>query len=68
MSYCTSCGSSIPDGQGSSCSMCYGDPYHGRDGYYLQELERDAEMKEAQRIEKLSAALAKGENTVNPIN
>jgi hypothetical protein len=38
--YCTSCGSRIPDGQGKSCSMCYGDPYWGRDGYYLAYLEQ----------------------------
>ncbi len=34
MPYCTSCGSPIPDGQGKSCSMCYGDIAHGNDGYY----------------------------------
>jgi len=34
MSSCTSCGSPIPDGQGSSCSMCYGDMSYGSDGYY----------------------------------
>ena len=37
--YCTSCGSPIPDGQGKSCSMCYGDPAHGRDGYYQQFID-----------------------------
>jgi hypothetical protein len=43
------CGSSIPDNQGSSsCSMCYGDPYHGKDGYYLAELER-AERERQER-------------------
>jgi len=31
---CTSCGLPIPDGQGKSCSMCYGDINYGRDGYY----------------------------------
>jgi hypothetical protein len=36
MPNCTSCGSSIPNGQGSSCSMCYGDISHGSDGYYEQ--------------------------------
>ena len=36
MSYCTSCGLPIPDGQGSSCSMCYGDVEYGKDGYYEQ--------------------------------
>ena len=39
MAYCTSCGSPIPDGQGKSCSMCYGDIDHGRDGYYRQWAE-----------------------------
>ena len=34
MTYCTSCGSPIPEGQGKSCSMCYGDIEHGKDGYY----------------------------------
>lgn len=32
--HCTSCGLPIPDGQGDSCSMCYGDIGHGTDGYY----------------------------------
>jgi len=36
MPNCTSCGSSIPEGQGSSCSMCYGDIAHGSDGYYQE--------------------------------
>lgn len=40
MKYCTSCGSPIPDNQGSnSCSMCYGDIDHGKDGYYRQHME-----------------------------
>jgi len=34
MANCTSCGSPIPDDQGKSCSMCFGDPDHGHDGYY----------------------------------
>lgn len=34
--YCTSCASPIPDGQGKSCSMCYGDISYGTDGYYEQ--------------------------------
>lgn len=31
-----------------SCSMCYGDPHHGTDGYYqalLDEHARQAEME-----------------------
>ena len=50
MNYCTSCGLPIPEGQGKSCSMCYGDIAHGKDGYYekwLEEQEKDAgECKE----------------------
>ena len=34
MPYCSSCGNEIPEGQGSSCSMCYGDMAYGSDGYY----------------------------------
>lgn len=42
MKYCTSCGSVIPDNQGSdSCSMCYGDIGHGRDGYYADWMEEE---------------------------
>ena len=37
-SHCVCCGSPVPDGQ-RTCSMCYGDPYHGRDGYYLRWIE-----------------------------
>ncbi len=37
--YCTSCGLPIPEGQGNSCSMCYGDIDHGRDGYYREWAE-----------------------------
>jgi len=51
MAYCTSCGSYIPEGQGKSCSMCYGDPYHGKDGYYLRELEEQERQKESERQE-----------------
>ena len=43
--YCTSCGLPIPDGQGKSCSMCYGDPYYGRDGYALKVLEEQAQQE-----------------------
>jgi len=37
--YCSSCGSQIPDGQGKSCSMCYGDVDYGSDGYYRKWME-----------------------------
>lgn len=40
MPYCTSCGSPIPEGQGKSCSMCYGDIDYGKDGYYRDWAER----------------------------
>jgi len=43
MPYCSSCGSPIPEGQGSSCSMCYGDVDHGRDGYYRRMMEEQFE-------------------------
>jgi len=49
MSSCTSCGLPIPDGQGSSCSMCYGDMGYGSDGYYeawAAEEMRQEELKE----------------------
>jgi len=39
MGRCASCGVSIPDGQ-RLCSMCYGDPFYGRDGYYLSYLKK----------------------------
>jgi hypothetical protein len=40
--YCSSCGRSIPEGQGKSCSMCYGDVAFGRDNYYKDWLEDQA--------------------------
>lgn len=42
MGNCQSCGSEIPDSQ-NTCSMCYGDPYHGNDGYYLEYLRQQSE-------------------------
>lgn len=47
--YCSSCGSPIPDGQGSSCSMCYGDVSYGLDGYYKEWLENQERRKEHDR-------------------
>ena len=44
MKYCTNCGSSIPDGQGNCCSMCYGDIAYGKDGYY-EEWAREQNNK-----------------------
>ena len=58
MAYCVMCGSWIPDNQGSkTCSMCYGDPCHGKDGYYLrwqeeQMQEEDRRKQEEERYRK----------------
>jgi hypothetical protein len=52
MPYCSSCGAAIPDGQGKSCSMCYGDPFYGKDGYYLQWLENQEQEKRRKAEEK----------------
>lgn len=49
MSYCTSCGSRIPEGQGRSCSMCYGDIAHGKDGYYEEWARRQDEKREQEQ-------------------
>lgn len=40
--YCSSCGNPIPEGQGNSCSMCYGDISYGSDGYYKEWAEQQA--------------------------
>lgn len=40
---CVMCGVCIPKGQGSCCSMCYGDIDHGRAGYYRAWAERQQE-------------------------
>ena len=49
MPNCTSCGSRIPEGQGRSCSMCYGDMDYGRDGYYRRWAEEQEERREHER-------------------
>ena len=38
----------IPDGQGRSCSMCYGDIDYGRDGYYREWAEAEERRHEAE--------------------
>ena len=44
MANCVMCGSPIPDDQGSkTCSMCYGDIDHGKDGYYRDYMEQQPE-------------------------
>ncbi len=48
MSACAMCGSSVPDGQ-KICSMCYGDPDYGNDGYYRQQLEQEAQRQQEQQ-------------------
>jgi len=54
MPYCTSCGSYIPEGQGKSCSMCYGDIAHGKDEYYRRWAEEQQEQEiEEQQTENL---------------
>ena len=51
MSYCTSCGLPIPEGQGNnSCSMCYGDIGHGKDGYYQQWAEEQVRQEAEDEI------------------
>ena len=50
--YCVCCGSPLPANQGSrTCSMCYGDPDHGSDGYYQKFLD-DQYQSEEQRQEE----------------
>ena len=52
MANCVMCGSWIPDDQGSkTCSMCYGDMGHGKDGYYREWAERQDRGFEQQEYE-----------------
>lgn len=50
---CVMCGSPIPKDQGSrTCSMCYGDIAHGKDGYYrewAEQQERDERNRDDER-------------------
>ena len=51
MATCKSCGSSVPEGQ-NFCSMCYGDPSYGRDGYYeeyIRRMQKDDETEHEQQ-------------------
>ena len=50
--YCSSCGNPIPEGQGKSCSMCYGDVDYGRDGYYKNWLEEQSSSEYEQQREQ----------------
>ncbi len=69
MSCCVMCGASLPDNQGSrTCSWCYGDPDHGRDGYLREAMERDAyeQAMEEQKAEyelKRAKQIPPGEET-----
>ena len=52
MASCVMCGSWIPDDQGSSsCSMCYGDIDHGKDGYYREWAEGVEQQEQQQEQE-----------------
>lgn len=42
---CKSCGIEVPSGQ-RFCSVCYGDPNYGRDGYFRRQMEEDALQQE----------------------
>lgn len=60
MAYCKSCGVWVPNGQ-NFCSMCYGDPYYERDGYYLAELEKEERKASENRAwEEAMEEAAKG--------
>lgn len=53
MASCVMCGSPIPDGQ-RTCSMCYGDPNHGKDNYYndwLEQQHRHEQEKQQEQTE-----------------
>jgi hypothetical protein len=52
MPYCTSCGSQIPEGQGKSCSMCYGDIGYGSDGYYEEFMRQLQDAEQGQYAEQ----------------
>ena len=50
---CICCGLPIPKGQ-KICSMCYGDPDYGSDGYYRQWQEEQRRKEEdAQASEEM---------------
>jgi uncharacterized membrane protein YvbJ len=53
MKYCVMCGAPIPDNQGSkTCSMCYGDIDHGKDGYYREWAEREERQRQQEQQEQ----------------
>ena len=60
MASCTSCGSDIPEGQGKSCSMCYGDISHGTDGYY-EDWAREQMERQGREQREIESQLEDGE-------
>lgn len=52
MTTCISCGSPIPDGQGRSCSMCYGDISYGKDGYYAKWAEDQIQQENEEKQDR----------------
>jgi hypothetical protein len=55
MNYCVMCGSPLPDNQGSkTCSMCYGDLDHGKDGYYREWAEREERQRQQEEEQQNS--------------
>lgn len=66
MANCASCGIQIPEGQ-PVCSMCYGDPFYGRDGIYLQWLE-DIAATESAAAEEYERWLAEQQKESNDGN
>lgn len=51
MNSCVQCGLPIPDDQ-RTCSRCYGDIGHGRDGYYRGEMEESERQHWEQERER----------------
>ena len=47
MKYCVDCGVPIPEGQ-NVCSVCYGDPFYGKDGILLRMMEKDFQEMQAE--------------------
>lgn len=64
--YCVDCGSPLPDNQGSrTCSMCYGDIDHGRDGFYRRWAEEQLE-EERQREQHAQDAARYDDTSLEP--
>jgi len=51
MNNCTMCGIEIPESQ-NVCSVCYGDPHYGTDGYLLQIMEYDNQRQMEEYYER----------------